>query len=155
MPQSRSLHRAKCLEQMARIVANEKLGRRYFDEVWNQGRLDVLDELLAPAYVNHTPSVPNPAPGPDGLKPIVREIRAAFPDLHYEIKDVIATEDAVVIRVIMTGTHVGDLFGLPATGRRVKVDQINIERIENGRIAEHWRVTDELSLMRQLDAIDD
>jgi predicted ester cyclase len=56
----------------------------------------------------------------------------------------------VVVRVVMTGTHRGDLFGLAPTGRRVTVDQINIEHIDNGRIAEHWRVTDELKLMRQL-----
>ena len=135
--------------------ANEALGRRYFEQVWNQGRLDVLDELLAPTYVNHTPSVPNPMPGPAGLKPIVRAIRHAFPDLHYEIKDVIATDTAVVMRVVMTGTQSGELFGLPASGKRISVDQINIEHIENGRIVEHWRVTDELSLMRQLDALHD
>jgi steroid delta-isomerase-like uncharacterized protein len=129
---------------------NAAIALRYFEDVWNRGDLDVLDELLTPDYVNHTPSAPNPAPGPQGLKPIVRAIREAFPDLHYEIADVIATPDSVVMRVVMTGTHRGDLFGLAATGRRVRVDQINIERIENGRIAEHWRVTDELSLMRQL-----
>lgn len=136
------------------MSANERLGRRYFEDVWNEGRLDVLDELLAPTYINHTPSVPNPPPGPEGLKPIVRAIRTAFPDLHYEIEDLIATEDRIVMRVVMTGTHLGDLFGLPATGRRVRVNQINIERIENGRIAEHWRVTDELKLMQQLQAQD-
>ena len=53
----------------------------------------------------------------------------------------------------MTGTHRGDLFGLPATGRRVQVDQINIEHIRDGRIVEHWRVTDELQLMRQLGVV--
>jgi steroid delta-isomerase-like uncharacterized protein len=139
-------------EREERISHNEKLARRYFEEVWNRGEVAVLDELLAPNYINHTPSTPNPAPGPDGLEPIVLAIRRAFPDLHYEIKDVIATEDSVVIRVVMTGTHRGDLFGLPPTGRRVQVDQINIERIRDGRIAEHWRVTDELQLMRQLGA---
>jgi len=135
------------------VERNQRLGRRYFEEVWNQGKLDVLDELLAPTYINQTPSVPGPAPGPDGLRPIVAALRRAFPDLHYEIRDLIATEDSVVMRVIMTGTHRGDLFGLPATSRRVVVDQINIERIENGRIVEHWRVTDELSLMRQLGVV--
>ncbi|HET9444876.1 MAG TPA: ester cyclase [Steroidobacteraceae bacterium] len=132
------------------VAFNEQLARRYFEEVWNRGKLDVLDELLAPNYINHTPSSPDPAPGPDGLKPIVLAMRRAFPDLRYEIKDVVATEESVVIRVVMTGTHRGDLFGLAPTNRRVTVNQINIERIENGRIAEHWRVTDELTLMRQL-----
>jgi steroid delta-isomerase-like uncharacterized protein len=136
-----------------RIARNAETGRRYFNEVWNQGNVAVLDELLAPSYINHTPSVPNPPPGPRGLKPIVLAMRQAFPDLHYEIKEVIATEDKVVMRVVMTGTHRGELFGLPATGRKVSVEQINIEHLRDGRIVEHWRVTDELKLMRQLGAV--
>jgi predicted ester cyclase len=126
------------------------IARRYFEEVWNQGRLEVLDELLSPTYINHTPSVKNPAPGPDGLKPIVAAIRRAFPDLHFAIEDVIVGPDSIVIRTTMTGTHDGDLFGIPPTHRKVRVTQIQIERVRHGRIVEHWRVTDELTLMRQL-----
>jgi steroid delta-isomerase-like uncharacterized protein len=135
------------------LERNRRIGERYFDEVWNQGRLDVLDELLSPDYVNHTPSAGSPPAGPDGLKPIVQAIRQAFPDLHYRIEDVMATDDAVILRVVMTGTHHGSFFGLAPTGRRIEVNQINIERIRNGRIAEHWRVTDELVLMRQLGVV--
>jgi SnoaL-like polyketide cyclase len=91
--------------QGAQAAYNELLGRRYFEEVWNQGKLDVLNELLAPNYVNHTPSTPDPPPGPAGLKPIVQAIRQAFPDLHYELEDLIATDEKVVMRVRMTGTH--------------------------------------------------
>lgn len=136
-----------------RIARNREIGLRYFNEVWNRGNVTLLDQLLAPSYVNHTPSTPNPPPGPEGLKPIVLAMRSAFPDLHYEIKDVIVTESAVVMRVVMTGTHRGALFGLPATGKKVSVEQINIEHIRDGRIVEHWRVTDELKLMRQLGAV--
>jgi steroid delta-isomerase-like uncharacterized protein len=129
---------------------NEALVRAYFDEVWSGGRVDALDRLLAPDYVNHTPSFGHPPPGPEGLKPIVEAIRAAFPDLHYVIEDVIATPTHVVARVRMQGTQTGPLFGAPPTGRRIDVRQINIERIEHGRIVEHWRVTDELEMQRQL-----
>ena len=129
------------------------LAKRYFDEVWNQGKLDVLDELLADTYINHTPSAGHPPPGPDGLKPIVAAMRRAFPDLHFTIEDVIAGPDSVVIRTTMTGTHDGDLFGIPPTHRKVRVMQIQIERVKNGRIMEHWRVTDELTLMRQLGVV--
>jgi predicted ester cyclase len=126
------------------------LARRYFEEVWNQGKVDVLDELLSPDYVNHTPSFGTPPPGPSGLKPIVLAIRRAFPDLHFTIDDVIVAPDAIVIRTTMTGTHEGDLFGIAPTHRSVKVMQIQIERMRKGRIVEHWRVTDELTMMRQL-----
>lgn len=129
------------------------IARRYFEEVWNQGRLEVVDELLSPTYINHTPSVGQPAPGPDGLKPIVAAIRRAFPDLHFAIEDLIVGPESVVIRTTMTGTHDGDLFGIPPTHRKVRVMQIQIERVKDGRIVEHWRVTDELTLMRQLGVV--
>jgi steroid delta-isomerase-like uncharacterized protein len=133
---------------------NAEVVRRYFQEVWNEGRIVLLDALLSPDYINHTPSVANPAPGPEGLKPIVLAIRTAFPDVRYKVQDVFATQDRAVARVIMTGTHKGDLFGLPPTGRGVRVNQINIEEIgPDGLIREHWRVTDELALMRQLGRI--
>ncbi|WP_353718882.1 ester cyclase [Dyadobacter sp. 676] len=132
---------------------NREIIERYFNEAWNEGKVDALDELLTPDYINHTPSVPNPPRGPAGLKPILQAIRRGFPDLHYQIRDVIATRDKVVARVVMTGTHTDTLFNIPPTGRHIEVNQINIERIVNGRIAEHWRVTDELNMMQQLGVV--
>jgi len=137
----------------APAAQNKQIVQRYFTEVWNSGKLDVLDELLDPQYINHTPSTPNPPPGPAGLKPIVAAIRKAFPDLHYEIQDLIVNDSMAVARVIMTGTHTGDLFGLPPTGKKIAVNQINIEKIRHGKIVEHWRVTDELTLMKQIGVV--
>jgi predicted ester cyclase len=151
-PASAATESAPGVARSTTLDANRRLVERYFGEVWNGGDVDALDELLDPAYVNHTPSVPNPPPGPDGLKPIVLAIRTGFPDLHYAIEELVVTEERVVARVTMTGTHQGSLFGLAPTGRRVRVNQINIERVQGGRIVEHWRVTDELTLMRQLGA---
>jgi len=132
---------------------NKKIVQRYYTEVWNQGKLDVLDSLLDKRYINHTPSTPNPPLGPDGLKPIVAAIRKAFPDLHYEIKDIVVNDSMAVVRMVMTGTQLDSLFDLPATGRKIRVNQINIEKIRNGQIVEHWRVTDELTLMKQLGCV--
>lgn len=123
---------------------------RYFEEVWNQGRLDVLDELLAADYVNHSSSLPDSPPGADGVKPIVAAMRRAFPDLRYTIEQMVIGDDAVAVRVTLTGTHDGDFFGIPATGKRFEVTQTTIERFRDGKIVAHWRNTDELSLMRQL-----
>lgn len=144
---------AFCIGQGNAEGRNRKIVETYFNEVWNKGRVDVLDALLTSDYINHTPSTPDPPRGPGGLKPIVEGIRAGFPDLHYEIVDLIITHDRVVARVVMTGTHTGTLFGIPPTGKRVNVNQINIEQIVNGKIAEHWRVTDELTMMKQLGVI--
>lgn len=132
---------------------NKQIIQTYFNEVWNNGKVDVLDELLSTDYINHTPSTPNPLKGAIGLKPIAMAIRKGFPDLHYEIKEIIATKDGVVARVVMTGTQTDTLFGIPPTGKRIEVNQINIEKIENGKITEHWRVTDELTMMKQLGVV--
>lgn len=135
------------------IAHNRQLGERYFNQVWNQGKLELLDSLLAPGYINHTPSAPT-KPGPEGLKSIVTAIRKAFPDLHYEIRQLIATPEYLTIRVEMTGTQKDSLFGIPPTGKSIRVNQINIEKIENGRISQHWRVTDELSMFKQLGLVE-
>jgi len=129
---------------------NKQIIRTYFNEAWNKGHMDVLDTILSENYINHTPSTPNPQNGPAGLKPIIMAIRTGFPDLHYEIKDIIVTQDRAVVRVIMTGTQTGTLFSIAPTGKHIEVNQINIEKIENGKITEHWRVTDELTMMKQL-----
>ena len=129
---------------------NRRLIERYFNEVWNEGRLEVLDEILADDYVNHTPSGPPPPPGPEGLKPIVAAIRSAFPDLEYTIEDMVVTDDKVAVRTTMRGTQTGELFGMPASGKPIEVGQMNIEWIRDGRIAEHWRRTDDVSMMQQL-----
>ena len=135
------------------IEQNTHLITRYFEEVWNQGKLDVLDEIMSADYINHSPGMPNPPRGPEGLKPIVAAIRDAFPDLRYEIKNMVVSDDQVAIHTIMHGTHKGDFFGIAPTGKTIAVAQMQIERIEDGRIVEHWRVTDDLNFMKQLGQI--
>lgn len=123
--------------------------RRYFDELWNQGRTELVDELLAEDYVNHSPS-PGLPPGRAGVKVIVAGLRAAFPDLRYEIEDLVVGDDAVAVRTTVTGTHLGDLFGAAPTGKPFRVSQLQLERFRGERIVAHHRVTDELSMLRQL-----
>ncbi|MFO1310595.1 MAG: ester cyclase [Burkholderiales bacterium] len=137
----------------ALLKANRELVIRYFEEVWNQGKLDVLDELIAGDYVNHSSSTPNPRPGPADLKPIVAEMRRGIAALKYEILDMVVGPDKVAVYVRMTGTHSGTLFGMKPSGGRIDVRQMQFERIEDGRIVEHWRLTDDLSLMKQMGQI--
>ncbi len=123
---------------------------RYFDELFNQGQLALVDELLHPDYVNHSPGAPDLPRGRDGVKIVVAGLREAFPDLRYTIDDVVVGADAVAVRATLRGTHRGPLFGLPATGRKVEVTQFTIERFRDGRIAAHHRLTDDLTMQRQL-----
>jgi hypothetical protein len=132
------------------LAINRRLVARYFDEVWNQGRVDMLDELIAPDYLNHSASIPNPRPGPADLKPIVRAMRSGIPDLHYDILDLVVTPDKVAASLRVTGTHTGELFGMAPKGRKIDVRQMQIEWIRGGRIWQHWRVTDELAMLRQI-----
>lgn len=136
-----------------KINQNKALIKRYFEEVWNQGKLEVLDEIIDVNYINHSPGMPNPKPGPEGLKPIIAGMRKAFPDLKFEIKNMVVTDEQVAIHCVMHGTHKGDLFGMPPTGKIVKVNQMQIERIINNKIVEHWRQSDDLDMLRQLGEI--
>ncbi|GAB3401659.1 hypothetical protein GCM10027318_09430 [Massilia agilis] len=132
------------------IEHNRRLLTSYFEQVWNQGQVDVLDELLATDYINHSPSTPNPPAGPAGLKPIVQAMRAGIPDLHYDILDMVVAPDKVAVYTRVTGTHSGELFGMPASHRKIDVRQMQVEWIRDGRIWQHWRITDEAALVRQI-----
>jgi len=135
------------------LQANARLIERYFEEVWNQGKVDVLDQLLTSDYRNHSPGLPDPQPGPAGLKPIVLMMRAGIPDLHYAIEDLVVAPDRVAAYVRMTGTHTGSFFGIEPTGKAIDVRQMQIEWTRDGRICQHWRITEDLKLMRQLGVV--
>ena len=128
------------------------LSRRSFDEIWNNGNLDVADELFSRDYVNHDPASPEIPPGPEGVKQLAKMYRRAFPDLRFTIDEMLATGDRVVSRWTGEGTHRGPLRGLPATGRRVRVCGISIHRMAGGRIVETWVSWDTLGMMEQLGA---
>ena len=132
------------------LQRNRALVTRYFDEVWNQGRLDVLDELLTPDYLNHSPGIPDPRPGPQDLKPIVRMMREAITGLHYEILDMVVEREKVAVYTRVTGRHTGLLWGMAPRGGLIDVRQMQIEWIRDGRIWQHWRLTDEAALTSQL-----
>jgi steroid delta-isomerase-like uncharacterized protein len=131
---------------------NTAIVKRFIEEVWNQGRLDLIDQFFDPNYVNHNPS-PGQEQGTAALKQFVAGLRAAAPDLHYTIDDLIAVDDKVVMRWTARGTHLGELMGIPATGREVTVTAIVIDQFSNGRIVEHWAGRDDLGMMQQLGVI--
>ena len=79
--------------------------------------------------------------------------RSAIPDLRVVVEDMIAEGDKVAVRYTLEGTHEGELFGVPPTGQRLSIKSISVERVSDGKIIEHWRVTDSLDMMQQLGAI--
>jgi steroid delta-isomerase-like uncharacterized protein len=124
--------------------ANKAIVRRLWQEVWNRADLAVADAIFDDAYAAHE-------------KAFVPVIRAAFPDSHHTIEDLIAEGDKVVTRFTWTGTHRGEFEGIPPSGRRISVAGIWIHRLEGGRIVEgrDWGLVDWMSLLRQLDALPD
>ncbi len=126
---------------------------RRFWGVWEEGNIDLVDELLAPDYINHTPASPDQPTGPEGVKGVVAMFRSAIPDLRVVVEDMIAEGEKVAVRYTLEGTHEGELFGVPPTGQRLSIKSITVERVSGGKIREHWRVSDELGMMQQLGVI--
>src|SRR5215207_3996021 len=132
------------------VEENKALARRVLEEMFNKGNLDVADELLAPDYVDHDPAMPEDIHGPEGFKEYVGAYRSAFSDLHVEIEDQIAEGDKVVTRWTGTGTHDGELAGIPPTSNRVRFPGMEIVRISEGKLVEGWEGYDMMNLMREL-----
>ena len=133
------------------IEKNKNIVRRY-QEIYNSNDLDGLSEILAADLL--TPKImPGMPPGLEGAKQVHRTTLIGMPDWHTAIDDLIAEDDKVAARITMTGTHIGDFFGIPATGRRVLFTGIYIVRIAGGKIVEHRGEEDGVSLLQQLGAI--
>jgi steroid delta-isomerase-like uncharacterized protein len=129
--------------------------RSIWEEVWNRGRLEAVDDILTDDYVGHIPAVPAPVRGRDGFKQLVVAYRTAYPDVHVTVEDMIVGRDRVVVRWTSHGTNTGEFMGMPATGRSVDVDGISIFRIRDARVAEEWEGFDTLAMMQQLGVVDE
>jgi len=132
---------------------NKTIARRQVEEAFNEGKLGVIDELIAPSFVNHDPATPEPIRGPEDFKEFVKTYRSAFPDLRVTIEDQIAEGDKVVSRWSARGTQKGELLGMPASGKQATVTGISIDKIEGGKIVESWNNWDTLGMLQQLGAI--
>ncbi len=131
---------------------NKALVRRFVDEVQSGGNIDAIDELCSPEFVNHSapPGVPSNC---EGVKQVTAMFRQAFPDSYFTVEDMIAEGDKVATRKTFRGTHQGQFMGIPPTGRRVSIGLIDIVRIADGRVVEHWSMGDNLGMMQQLGVI--
>lgn len=127
--------------------------KRELEEAFNKGNLAVLDEIIAEDYVSYDPAFPEPIRGREGLRELIQSYRTGMADLHVHVDDQIAEGDKVVTRWTATGRHAGDMLGVPATGRPLKIAGITIERFEDGLIVEDWVAWDALGLMRQLGVV--
>ncbi len=139
----------------ASVSAEESkaVARRWFEDLFNQGNLEVADEIIASNHVNHDPTLPDIPPGPEGQRQVVNLYRSAFTNAHISVEDQLAEADKVVTRWTGSGTHQGEFMGVSPTGNQVTVTGITINRVSGGKIAESWINYDALGMMRQIGAI--
>lgn len=130
---------------------NKATVRRFIEEVQNNGNVGATDEFIAAHFTDHTPL--GVSPDLEGAKQIFAMIRAGFPDHDAVVEDQIAEGDKVATYKTFTGTHEGEFAGVPPTGKRATIRVIDIVRLRDGKIVEHWNVVDQLGLMQQLGAI--
>jgi predicted ester cyclase len=130
------------------VEQNVFVVRRFFDELWTQGRLEVADELMAPEHTHHLSG--NELGGPQEVKELVAFLRGAFPDLRFIVEDEVVAGDKVVVRWTAVGTHLGEFGGIPPTGRIVTWTGIDLARLQDHRIVELWGNNDGLGLEEQL-----
>ncbi len=134
-------------------VQNVDVARRFFDDVFNKGQLDVVDEIFAKDYVGlSSASFKGPIKGPAGIKEFVTAYRNAFPDIHFTFEDVLSEKDKIAVRWTTTGTHKGALQGVAATNKKIRVTGIGIAHIENAKIIRSFSQINTLSMLRQLGA---
>ncbi|MGB8009694.1 MAG: ester cyclase [Terriglobales bacterium] len=134
------------------LEKNKAVARRVFDEIFNQGRFEVADEIYARNFVNH---VIHRDAGLKEDQDAARGWKLAFPDLKIAVLKEIAEGDLVTVLYSITGTNTGEGNGLPATGKKIEGRGITIWRIENGKITEEWSEFDQLGMMKELGLLPD
>jgi steroid delta-isomerase-like uncharacterized protein len=125
--------------------------RRNTEEVQGRGNFEVFDELFAVDFIDHTPQ-PNSKPDKEGVRDLYQRLRAAFPDFHADIHWQAADGGLVTTYKTYHGTHQGTFLGVAPTGRKIQFETVDVMRVREGKITEHWGVANLFSLMQQLGA---
>lgn len=128
---------------------NKAAIRRLYEEFVNNGNMETFNELVAEDVTEHE-EFPGLSPDREGVKQFFAMMRQAFPDLRFVVEEMLAEGDKVVCRFRMQGTHRGEFLGVAPRGNRVDVAAIDVFRLADGQVKEHWGVTDSLSMMQQL-----
>jgi len=134
------------------VTANQQTILAFIEDVLNQGRFERINDLVLENFIELDP-LPGQQQGREGLKAVLVQFRSAFPDIHWTVSEQIAEGDKVVTRFTWTGTHRDVFLGIPATGRRVEVKGVVIDRLESGKMADSRILMDTLGMMQQLGVI--
>ena len=133
---------------------NVTIMRRWFDEVWNNGKIATIHELMAADCVGIGQAGPEvEIKGPHAFQVFVEKLRGAFPDIHVTIEDAFASGDKAVARWSATMTHRGDHLGLPASNKQVRITGISMVQVANGKIVAGWDNWDQMTMLKEIGAI--
>ena len=132
---------------------NKQIVDEFIQALFTRGELEAVDRYLTPDFVNHDPTFPDQPGDRESMRGASEVMRAAFPDWHSDLEELIAAGDKVVERFTASGTHEGELMGIAPTGRTVTLPGINIFRLQDGKIVERWGKLDMLGFMQQLGAV--
>jgi steroid delta-isomerase-like uncharacterized protein len=140
------------MQEQSTTEANKALVRRWFEEVWNKGRAEAIDEMFAADGIAHglSDDAENPLRGPAGFKPFHERFRGAFPDIEVVVEDMIAENDKVAARCSVRGKHTGDHLGFPSSNAPVDFTGVSIVRIKDGKIIEAWNNFDFMRMNQQI-----
>jgi steroid delta-isomerase-like uncharacterized protein len=145
------------LEAKGEHMSSEEIKARMlntFMDAFNNGNLAALDTICAPNMVDHsTAAAPGQPNDPEGFKKRVNSHRIGVPDLHFSIMNMIIEDDFLAYQWEMVGTHTGPYMGRPPSGNPIRIVGMNMERLENGQIVEHWSYPDKLAALQQIGAI--
>ena len=131
---------------------NLNLARRYFLELMNQGKFDIIPEIMTSNVAFRIPTLPEPIRGHDGITGFVTGLRTGFPDLQFEIERQVTEADKVAMRWYISGTHNGTFLGMPPTGNKIHDQGVDVFLFQGGKISEIWVNENDLGLMKQLGA---
>ncbi len=131
----------------------EDLFRRYFSEGTNKGDLSVIEDAFVEDYKHHDPANPDVIVGREGVQEHINTLRGAFPDIRFDVEDIITAPDKIVVRWTAGVTHTGDYFGIPPTGKSAVITGMNTWHLRDGKAAEGWVNRDDFGLLQQLGLI--
>jgi steroid delta-isomerase-like uncharacterized protein len=141
---------------MAKDLSTEakKIIHRWFDEVWNEGKENVIDELMHPQIVGYGLTPDGSPVGVTEFKVFYHNLRSAFPDVHVAVEDAFEEGNKIAMRLTITGTHTGEGLGFPPTNKPISVSGMVMSELQNGQIIRAWNLVDNLSMMQQLGAVE-
>jgi len=132
---------------------NKELLRQAIQQIWNGGNFEAMEEFVSRDFVIRSYVPEEEIRGAENAKQFYKQLHQAFPDIHFTIIDQVAEGDKVVTHWTASGTHGGEFRGIPPTGKRFRINAIDIDRIVEGKVVECWSNMDELGLLRQLGVI--